>query len=296
MSRFLDGIRLHWLASSLFVAYWALAYLLHVVRWHAPKETGDIAPPVLLLHLLLPFVAGLLAAWWRGPHAGRILYGLLAGAAVLLVDSVFIFLPDVVASARGDARGGDELMEIPVWLAAASLVGAVLGSAGAAGGAVAGGRIPRAERGTTAAPPPRILLTASGLAFSVAVMILIAVIPAVSADTSPGATPDRAVPALGIMAVLEAGAGLAFLAAKSMRSGWANRPLAAGTALLVFALGAVLAAAGSAAAGHSHFGLGTVGLVVSALGNTTAGILAFVAVFRRNAETGIQGDLTRSWS
>ncbi len=281
MRRFWNEIQEHRLASGLFLAYWALAYVLHVSRWHAPKHTGDIAPPVLLLHALLPFVAGLLAAWWRGRHPGRILDGMLAGAVVTLADFVLIFLHGALKSSGGNSQGGDGIMEIPAWLAVVSLIGAVLGCVGAAGGAAFGGKIPLAERRRTAALPRRILLTASALAFSVAVAILVAIIPPVAADTSPDATPDRAVPALGIMAVLNVCAGVAFLIAKSPKTGRASRPIAAGTALLVIALGAVLAAAGSAAVGRSHMGLGAVGLIVSAFGNVAAGILALVAIFRR---------------
>ncbi len=281
MRRFWNEIQEHRLASGLFLAYWALAYVLNVSRWHAPKDTGDIVPPVLLLHALLPFVAGLLGAWWRGRHPGRILDGMLAGAVVTLVDLVLIFLHDALKFAGANSPGGDEAMEIPAWLAIASLVGAVLGCIGAAGGAALGGRIPLAERGRTVALPRRILLTACALAFSMAATILVAVIPPVAADTSPGATPDRAVPAFGIMAVLNVYAGVAFLIAKSPKTGRANRPIAAITALLVIALGAVLAAAGSAAAGRPHMGLGAAGLVVAALGNLAAGILVLVAVLRR---------------
>ena len=185
MRRFWNEIQEHRLASVLFLAYWALAYVLHVSRWHAPKHTGDIVPPVLLLHALLPFVAGLLAAWWRGRHPGRILDGMLAGAVVTLADFVLIFLHDALKSSGGNSQGGDGIMEIPAWLAVVSLIGAVLGCVGAAGGAAFGGKIPLAERRRTAALPRRILLTASALAFSVAVAILVAVIPPVAADTSP---------------------------------------------------------------------------------------------------------------
>lgn len=281
MRRFWKKIQEHRLASGLFLAYWAAAYLLHVTRWRAPRYSGDMIPAVLFLHVLLPVAAGFLAAWWRGRHPGRILDGMLAGAVVTLADFVLIFLHDALKSSGGNSQGGDGIMEIPAWLAVVSLIGAVLGCVGAAGGAAFGGKIPLAERRRTAALPRRILLTASALAFSVAVAILVAVIPPVAADTSPGATPDRAVPAFGIMAVLNVCAGVAFLIAKSPKTGRASRPIAAGAALLVIALGAVLAAAGSAAIGHSHMGLGAVGLIVSALGNVAAGILALVAIFRR---------------
>ena len=282
MRRFWNEIQEHRLASGLFLAYWALAYTLNIVRWRAPKDTADIVPPVLLLHALLPLIAGLLAAWWRGPHQGRMLDGMLAGAAVMLGDLLLIFLYDSLRFPGGNSQGGgDEAMEIPAWLAVASLVGAVLGSIGAAGGAAFGGRIPPTERARTPALPRRILLIASALAFSVAVAIPVTVIPPVAADTSPGATPDRAVPAFGIMAVLNVYAGVAFLIAKSAKTGRANRPIAAITALLEIALGAILAAAGSAAVGHSQMGLGAVGLIASALGNIAAGILVLAAVFRR---------------
>jgi hypothetical protein len=150
-------------------------------------------------------------------------------------------------------------MEISGWLAAASLIGAVLGFIGAAGGAAFGGRIPPAERGRTPALPSRVLLIASALALGVAAAMAVAVIPGFAADTSPGATPDRAVPGLGIMAVLNVYAGVAFLIAKSAKSGRANRAIAATTGLLAIAMGATMAAAASAAVDHLHIGLGAVG-------------------------------------
>jgi hypothetical protein len=39
MRRFWNEIQEHRLASGLFLAYWALAYALNLVRWHARKDT-----------------------------------------------------------------------------------------------------------------------------------------------------------------------------------------------------------------------------------------------------------------
>ncbi len=279
MRQLWNEVQRHRLASSLFLAYWALAYVLFSSRWHAPKDTEDIVPPVLLLHALLPFVAGLLAAWWRGAQPGRILGGMMAGASVASSDFVLILLHGVLRS-WGNLHSGDEVMEIPAWLCVASLIGGVLGSLGAAGAAVFGGGVESAGRGRTAALHGPSLLAAGALAFTVAVAILVAVIAPVAADTSPGATPGRAVPAFEIMIVLNLYAGVAFLVAKSPRTGRASRPVAAITALLVIALGAILAAAGSAAIGHAHMTVVPVALILSALGNVAAGILALLAVFR----------------
>jgi MFS family permease len=228
----------------------------------------------------MPLIAGLLAAWWRGAHQGE-----NAGRHARRSDSnarrpwpdFSARCPEIFVDQFGGAEG---MMEIPGWLAAASLIGAVLGFIGAAGGAAFGGRIPPAERGRTAALPGRVLLIASALALGVAAAIAVAVIPAFAADTSPGATPDRAVPGLGIMAVLNVYAGVAFLVAKSAKSGRANRAIAATTGLLAIAMGATMAAAASAAVDHLHIGLGAVALVVTAIGDAASGILALVVVFR----------------
>lgn len=279
MQRFWNEIQEHRIASGLFLIYWALAYLLDIFRWHAPKDTSDIVPPVLLLHALVPFVAGVLAAWWRGPHPGRILDGMLAGAVVTLADFVLIFLHDALKFQTGNSQGGEGIMEVPAWLAVVSLIGAVLGCAGAGAGAAFGGRVAPAERCRTAKLPRGIVRTASALAFSVAVAIAVVVIPPVGGDTSPGATPDRAVPAFSIMAVLNVYAGVAFLIAQSPKTGPASRPIAAITGLLLIAMGAMLAAAGSAGIGRPHMEAAAAGSIVSALGDVAAGALAFGAVF-----------------
>lgn len=131
------GIRDHRVATVLFAAYWALACVLHVSRWSAPKDTDDIAPPVLLLYALLPFVAGLLAGRWHGPSLRRIWDGLLAGALVMFVDSPLLVIPSI--------RGWADLQEVPEFWAFFTLTGALLGSLGAVSAAAFGGKVPSAE-------------------------------------------------------------------------------------------------------------------------------------------------------
>ena len=278
--RFWNEIQEHRIASGVFLAYWALAYLLDILRWHAPKDTGDIVPPVLVLHALLPVVAGAFAARWRGPHPGRIVDGILAGAAVTLADLLLIFLHDALKFSTENSQGGEGIMEIPAWLAVASLIGGVLGFAGAAGAAAFGERVAQAERGSISPLPRGILRTASVLVFSVAVAIAAVVIPPVGRDTTPGATPDRAVPALEVLALLNVYSGVAFLMAKSTKTGLASRPIGAVTALLTIAMGAILAAAGSASFGHAHMTVESAGCIAAGLGDVAAGTLVFCALFR----------------
>ncbi len=59
---------------------------------------------------------------------------------------------------------------------------------------------------------PRILALGVALLFATAGVITLAIIPAVRADTFPGATPDRAVPAFWVNVVLNIGLGVAAIA------------------------------------------------------------------------------------
>ncbi len=274
-----NEIQEHRAASGLFLVYWAVSYLLHISRWHAPSTTGDMVPPVLLLHALLPALAGFLAAWWHGPRRGRIARGLLAGTVVTLADSILVFAHD--AFAFGESGSGEGILELPAFLIVLSVFGAALGSAGALGGAALGGKIPAADNVSGAPLARRKLVAASAAAFGAALLVVTLVIPPVGADTSPQATPGRAVPAFGIIAVLNVYAGVAFRIARSPRLGRAGQPLAIGAALLTIATGAVLAAAGAAASGRTGMVIAGAACLLCALGDFAAGALALTATPRR---------------
>lgn len=204
---------------------------------------------------------------------------MLAGAAVLFSDFIFLFAHD--APAFGESHSGEGMLELPAFLIVVSVFGAVLGCAGALIGAALGGRIPAAANAVGAVLPGRSLIAASAAALGAALLVVTLVIPPVRADTSPHATPERAVPVLGTIAVLNVCASVAFLVARSPKAGRAGQPVAAGAALLTIAMGAILAAAGSAAVGRTGMGVAGAACLAGALADLAAGALGLTAVFRR---------------
>lgn len=277
MRRFWNDIQRHPAASGAFLLYWAAAYLLHIARWHAPRETADIAPPVLLLHALLPAVAGALAAWWRGPRAGRIRRGMLAGAVITFTDFALIFAHDIIKFWPPQGGSGEGVLELPAFLAVFTAAGALLGTVGAVVGAAVGGEAPESERAPAVPPPRRKLAAVASLAFAAALLIFAVVIPPVSRDTSPHATPARAVPAFAIIAVLSLWVGAGSLVASSAKTGRASRPIAAGAGLLALPLGAILLAASEAALGGQAIRLAGVACLAAALCDIIAGVIALAA-------------------
>jgi len=265
-----------WTAISFVVilAVWLAAYGLHLSRWHAPRHTGDVAVPVLLIHALLPVAAGALVAWWRGAAPGRIAAGMGAGAVVLTAAALMVVAP------------GSAVLEIAGLLIALGVVGALLGLLGAAGSAA----VRRAQGDDEPPPAPagphaasrRPLLIAAWLLFAAAALVVLAVIPPVLADTFPRAAPERAAGAFRVNVVLNALLGAALLVAAWRRSG-AVLPVSAG--LLSLLLGAALLDAASAFTAHGPALRGAViACFASSACDLAAGATALAAARRPRRE------------
>ncbi len=143
MRRMWKEIKEHQCASAVFMLYWLAVYGLYLSRWNAPKDTPDLAPPVLELHFLLPVVAGALVCFWRRGRPGRITGGVLAGAAVFALDIALVLAYGLILNLNSfwEAPSGSKLglmIEHVAFEIAAVIVGALLGLTGASGSAVVG--------------------------------------------------------------------------------------------------------------------------------------------------------------
>lgn len=78
------GVRSRFIALVLFLGFWVFVRWLVQTTW----EDGEPFPVVVVEWLVLPFVAGVLAGWWRGPHTGpaALLTGGLFAVLVVLVE------------------------------------------------------------------------------------------------------------------------------------------------------------------------------------------------------------------
>ncbi len=122
----------HKRAAALFLLYWLATVAVVVVTW----EPGGMANGALVLLLTTPLIAGALVGWWRGTmpepaHRWRdqITGGMLAGLLTLVITLVGSIIKDLSGVVRDFGSQGGEILE---WFIASGVVGAVLGSVGAA--------------------------------------------------------------------------------------------------------------------------------------------------------------------
>ena len=107
MRQLWHDIGTHRLAAALFLVLWFAIWWITVTTW-----SGGMNTLVVCLHLLMPFVAGVLAGWWRNSTAGNIKGGILAGLLFCVIDfailAVFQSLPEpgrMQSSFWGEALG-----------------------------------------------------------------------------------------------------------------------------------------------------------------------------------------------
>ncbi len=291
MRRIWEDVKDHRRDSGLFLLYWAAAYALHAIpRWNRENNAADILEPVLQLHLLLPVVAGALLAWWRRNGAGKIAGGMFAGAAVLTADFLLLVVPELVDNWLRNWPGGhhgEDAFELPALAIGISLFGSILGFVGAATvtavNRIVNGPQSGSAAGRPSAPMPRNpLLVGGGLAWAVALVIVIAVIPGVRADTFVGAAQQRAATAFTYSASLNLAVGMLLLLLSRWRSIAAGKPLAATAGLLALFLGTMMLLAVRAFSGH---GPGMRHVVIACIpcagGDLAAGTLALLAALRQ---------------
>ena len=211
MRRMWNEVKEHWLSAALFLIYWLIVFGLDVFRWQKPENRPqDMVRTVIYLHFLLPVIVGALVSWWRRYTPGRIAGGVVAGAAVLVVDAGALLTHQLIAFHLGETGGSSErISELPVFLIAIGLVGSLLGLIGAAGAtglshlldrwhkraatplspfsdrrvAGDGGAAVKTRLGGAGGIiPRRLLLVAGGLVLGAAVIVLFGVIPALASD------------------------------------------------------------------------------------------------------------------
>jgi hypothetical protein len=300
----------HWLSAALFLIYWLIVFGLDVFRWRKPENRPeDMVRAVIYLHFLLPVIAGALVSWWRRYTPGRIAGGMVAGAAVLVVDAAALLIHQWIAFHLGENGGSERISELPVFLIAIGIVGSLVGLIGAAGAtglshlldrwhqqAVApvspySGQRVAADTGATVRTrlggdggivPRRLLRVAGGLAWGAAVIVLCGVIPALAAENIARTAP-RALPGFAVNAILNVLVGVALIAPVSRRGGGAGKALAVMAGFVGLLLGFALLDAASALTTHGLFRpLAAVACLTSAACDLGAGVLALVAAFRRH--------------
>jgi hypothetical protein len=271
------------LSAALFLLYWLMAFGLDAFGWRKPANRPDMVQPVISLHLLLPVIAGALVSWWRRRRPGRIAGGMLAGAAVLVMDATAVVAHQLIAfEASGDSA--ESIFEVPVFLIALGLFGSLLGLAGAAGSAGIGRLLDRGHPPVVGAAPAsrviprRFLRAAGGLALGVAAAVVLAVVPPVAAQASAGSVPGRAATGFTVNAMLNVLIGMGLLAPISWRSAGAGKVLVVMAGFVSLLLGSALLDGGAALTRH---GAGMRGPAVAcfggAAGDLGAGVLALVA-------------------
>jgi len=141
-----QDLRTHWPAAALFLVFWLAVWGITAATWlFADGQPMGMHPLATLLHLLLPFVAGAMAGWWRQAPAARPRglragagFGLLAGVLVMEANLAILFAGDAIMAARLGLDTGpplDALVEVVDFGLLFGVIGVVQG---AAGGLVAG--------------------------------------------------------------------------------------------------------------------------------------------------------------
>ncbi len=129
----------------------------------------------------------------------------------------------------------------------------------------------------------RILYMATGLVIMVIIIIIFYIIPQVKTDTSPTATPDKAVPAFWVITLIQVliVAALIYSIMFSHKVGHFENGflVTAGVILIISSL--ILIDAASAALGHPDLHVAAIFLFICIGFDFTAGVLSFIARYFR---------------
>jgi hypothetical protein len=133
-----------------------------------------------------------------------------------------------------------------------------------------------------------ILSVGAALALGVAIIVAVGVIPLVRADTSPSATPGRAIPAFWVNIILQVLVGMALFGISFIRrtGDRASKVPAVVVGLIALALGLGLLDAAMAYQGEGPGMLGaSIALYVCVGFDFLIGVIAFLAAILRFSET-----------
>jgi len=170
MRQLWHDIKTHRLAAALFLVFWLAIW---VLPWPG-RGIGILGWPynlALYLHLLMAFVAGALAGWWRNTTAGKLTGGMLAGLLFCVIDeAIFMALQSLPALGRPQL--------VPEWIWSGfwrvalaeglirAVIGIVLGMVGGIISALLAAALRRVRGGGVPAAPPGVSYD-SGLPVSV---------------------------------------------------------------------------------------------------------------------------------
>jgi small-conductance mechanosensitive channel len=142
-------IKTHRLAAALFLVFWLAIWGFTVATW-----TTGMNPLAVRLHLLMPFVAGALAGWWRNTTAGNITGGMLAGLLFCVINWAIYVVFDRPGHA-GTPSEGFWGMALLFGLLYAG-IGIVLGMVGGIISALLAAALHRVRGGGGPAAPPGV--------------------------------------------------------------------------------------------------------------------------------------------
>jgi hypothetical protein len=124
---------------------------------------------------------------------------------------------------------------------------------------------------------------AAGLVIIVVIITIFYIIPQVKADTSPSATPERAVPAFWVIALIQLliVAALIYSIMFSHRDGHFENGFLVTTGVILIISSLILIDAASAALGHPDLHVAAIFLFICIGFDFTAGVLSLIARYFR---------------
>jgi hypothetical protein len=137
-------VRLHWRSATCFLGLWVILAAVTVTTWvYQDGYASGMHERLVPLHILLPLIAGGFAGTWQGT-AGL---GIRVGALVYLANSAFLLVWGRILAFTGKAAPGVAGPSgVLPFLVLGTLIGAVLGAAGAVVGRFAAGLVRRPPR------------------------------------------------------------------------------------------------------------------------------------------------------
>jgi len=149
MRQLWHDIKTHRLAAALFLVFWLAIWGFTVATW-----TGGTNPLPFRLHVLMSFVAGALAGWWRNTTARRITGGMLAGLLFCVINWAIYVVFDTPRHAGTPSEGFWGMALLFGILNAG--IGIVLGMVGGIISALLAAALHRVRGGGAPAAPPGV--------------------------------------------------------------------------------------------------------------------------------------------
>lgn len=106
MSRLWHDLQTHRRVVTLFGLLWIALWVVTVLTWWYDEAGYSAGMPgsVTLLHLLMPFAAGILAGWWQAAAGRGIKSGALSGLLVSAADMLVMYLWSAILLLQGKGQ------------------------------------------------------------------------------------------------------------------------------------------------------------------------------------------------